>query len=134
MNSFRIPKKLTFFKQVLIGAVGAIVDLIILLVLSNFLLFELSFLIGITIAILINYILTINYSFKSLNKITTKKKELFFYYISYCTTIIIQFLVIYGLQKLNYDLLISKLVAISLAFAITFSLKFYFIFGQDSEK
>lgn len=133
MNSFTRPKNSTFFSQVIIGAIGAAIDFSILIVLSKYILFEIAFLIGVTVAIFVNYLLTIKYSFKSLNKIKTRTNEITFYYLSYCITVLVQILVIYGLQKLNLDIIFSKLFAICSGFIISFILKFFFIFGIDSE-
>ena len=134
MKILPVPKTSTLFSQIIIGMIGAIVDFVILIILLKFLKFEIAFFIGISFAIFVNYVLTIKYSFKSLNKIKKKKNEVIYYYLSYCATILTQILVIYGLQNLGLDIVYSKIIAIAASFLISFYLKFIIIFGKNSEK
>ena len=128
-----LPKIKTLYSQIIIGFVGGIIDFALLMVLSKFINFVLAFLVGISIAILINYVLTIRYSFKSLSKFETKEFEIFNYYIGYIFTISIQIIIMYIFNFFNFNLMIGKIVAIICGFVFSILLKFYFIFGKDSE-
>ena len=133
MKYLYLPKKKTFISQTLIGSFGAIIDIFIFSIIINFLSFEISFLIGVSLAVLINYLLTIKYSFHSLKKNKTKKSEILFFYISYFFTAIIQYSIIKSMTSLNIDPIISKPFAILIAFIFSFFLKWLFVFGKESE-
>ena len=120
-----LPKIKTLYSQIIIGFVGGIIDFALLMILSKFINFVLAFLVGISIAILINYVLTIRYSFKSLSKFETKEFEIFNYYIGYIFTISIQIIIMYIFNFFNFNLMIGKIVAIICGFVFSILLKFY---------
>ena len=133
INKIPIPKKSTVITQTIIGSVGAIIDLIIFSILLQYFSIEIAFISGFTVAIIINYILTIKYSFKSLEKRKTRKSELIFFCISCSLTGLVQYSILYLLQNLNIDFITSKATSILISYILSFSLKWLFVFGKDSE-
>lgn len=127
------PKINTIYSQILIGFMGGVVDFALLIILSKVMSFEFAFIIGISVAILINYFFTIKYSFKTLSKFKKKEVEIFNYYISYFFTILIQITIMYILNFFSINLIIGKIVAIFCGFTFSILLKFHFIFGKKSE-
>jgi putative flippase GtrA len=132
-NKIKLPKARSYISQILIGSIGAIIDLIFFSILSNFFHLYISFLLSIFLAIAINYYLTIRHTFQSKSLYKSLKTEKVLFFTSYIIVIIFQALIIILLTNLQYNLMLSKFIAICFGFVISFYFKWFFIFGTKSE-
>lgn len=133
IQKIKLPKAKSYFNQILIGGTGAIIDIMFFYILNNFFHLYISFSISIIIAIAVNYFLTIKFTFKSKSLYKNVKIEKLLFFSSYLIVIIIQALIIFFLVDLNFNLILSKIIAIVFGFIITFYFKWFFIFGTKSE-
>ena len=133
IQKIKLPKAKSYLNQILIGGTGAIIDIIFFYFLNHFFHLYISFSISIIIAIAVNYFLTIKFTFKSKSLYKNVKIEKLLFFSSYLIVIIVQLLIIFFLVDLNFNLILSKIIAIVFGFIITFYFKWFFIFGTKSE-
>ncbi len=134
LNRMRIPKLSTLVTQLMAGGVGAATDFALFVVLINFVGITSAFLMGIVAAILVNYGLSIKYSFNSRTKFSSQNVEIVLFFGFYLLTILIQSLAMLSLTGIGVSIWLAKILAIASGFFFSLSFKFFFVFGPSSEK
>jgi len=131
-----IIQRKNLFRFAFVGASGAVINLLILWILTDFghLFYLLSALIAIEISILWNFFfntkLTFNYKFKNMNLFLDSAIK---YHMTSIVGILINLSVLLSLTELiNINYIISEIIAILLAFGVNYILSINYIWREKA--